>query len=383
MYRVLVVVCLAASCGRHRFDEISDARSDAGDITQLSFRGSAPCVLSTSGRMACWGENLSGQLGRGTASASEPPSFVPVDDVVDMATGENIAFAIDGDGALWGWGDNAESQLGLGTSTTFEATPQRVSLPPVADVATGQFHSCAITTDGELYCWGQNGCGALGTGMTNVNEDSPFRVQGVANARSVEVSDRETCYIDDAGAVWCIGSSHFDGDGCVTPRLVPTQRTELSSIVEIVGGCHLSMCAIDATGDAWCWGGNMFGVGGDGTETPQLVPTPVVNLVNATDIGTGYDASCAATAQNEVYCWGRNPLGQLGVGDAQIMQTSIPVRLPFFTGSIPIDQVEVGCNATCARSRSDIYCWGRNAENVVDTSGDPAFSPVLRVGLPF
>jgi alpha-tubulin suppressor-like RCC1 family protein len=93
--------------------------------------------------------------------------------------------------------------------------------------------------------------------------------------------------------------------------------------------------------------------------------------------------SCAATAANDVFCWGRNTVGQLGIGSMSVGGSNTALQLPFFTGALEIDQLEVGCNASCVRSRDEIYCWGDNAEAIVDDTGATVYAPVRRVGLPF
>ncbi|MFN0245638.1 MAG: RCC1 domain-containing protein [Kofleriaceae bacterium] len=378
----LVAISLAG-CGRWDFDELPTG--DAGlppRVVELSHRGTAVCVRSSDGRVACWGGNDQGQLGRGSGAATGAPELLALSNIVRIATAENAAFAIDADGALWGWGGNQFGQLGLGRTSPTEQTPQLVTIAPVVDVASGENHTCAITRQGgELYCWGNNQCGQLGTGDT-MQSWTPRQVPGVSGARDITVHDQQTCFIDSTGMAQCFGAPYVANDTCQGLRLTPTPPVGLGPVVDIAGGCHLSMCAADSSGDAWCWGDDVAGVLGNGPVMETVDPSPVETVTNIKKIRTGYIASCAVNQTNDVFCWGANTEGELGIGNMSIGQANAPLQLPFFNGVV-VDQIETGCTSTCVRSGSDIYCWGENEWAVIDDTTVNAFSPRKILGLPF
>jgi alpha-tubulin suppressor-like RCC1 family protein len=382
MRRVLVVVYLAG-CGRFGFGEDAppDAYVDRG-LVEITMRGSTACARSGDGRVACWGSNAYGECGVGSSTMREAPALLPLENIVRIATGEYSAFAIDADGALFGWGSNESAQLGLGAEGPPVTLPTRIPVPePVVDVAGGQFHTCAVTNAGELYCWGANRCGEVGTGdMTS--RDSPFKVPGVSGVARVTVNDAQTCIVDAAGNVRCMGVPYTINNTCQNPRLTPEPLVGVPVVRDIQGGCHQSTCAVDPDGVAWCWGDNVSGVLGDGAATARVDPTRVAVISNIEKVATGFESSCAVSATNDVFCWGGNTMGQVGVGNTSLNQTNSPLQLPFFTG-FEIDQIEVGCAQVCVRSNSDVYCWGFNNDGVVNDTSTNAYSPVLRMGLPF
>lgn len=365
-------------CGRVSFDPRADASGgdapgDAANpgIVDLSLRGGTACVRTGDGRMACWGSNANGELGRGSLAMTGAPELVPLDNVVAIATGEFSTYAIDRDGTLWAWGDNTSGQLGQAIGGPQRA-PVRVPVPePVVSAAAGQYHACAITRGaGELYCWGGNLCGGLGT--NDVAERlMPTKVAGLAGLASVVVNDFETCVTDAAGNVRCFGGVYTDR--CIGQHLAPTAPMGLPAVRDLQGGCHMSMCAVDATGIAWCWGQDNSGSLGDGAQQSHVDPLPVAQLVGARRIGTSFNASCAVTATG-ASCWGDNLVGQLGVGTPGLTQSTLPVPLPFFAG-MQLDEIEIGCSTNCARAGADVYCWGANDNSVVDASGLDAFAP--------
>jgi alpha-tubulin suppressor-like RCC1 family protein len=70
------------------------------------------------------------------------------------------------------------------------------------------------------------------------------------------------------------------------------------------GSAH--SCGVDTRGAAWCWGSNMSGQLGDGTNNRSNVPVPVVGLSSGVGaISAGASHSCAVVS-GAVKCWGSN-----------------------------------------------------------------------------
>ncbi|MEM5880180.1 MAG: hypothetical protein QXQ16_02740, partial [Candidatus Aenigmatarchaeota archaeon] len=69
-------------------------------------------------------------------------------------------------GSIACWGDNMYGQLGDGT-TTSKSTPVLVQgIDNAVSVAAGEAHTCALLSNGSIACWGRNGRGQLGDGTT-------------------------------------------------------------------------------------------------------------------------------------------------------------------------------------------------------------------------
>jgi alpha-tubulin suppressor-like RCC1 family protein len=88
------------------------AQAISVDAVQLASGGSHSCAVRASGKVACWGQNLFGQLGNGpSASLLDEPQAVPVsvqkvDDAAEVVAGDGYACARRKAGAVACWGRN-------------------------------------------------------------------------------------------------------------------------------------------------------------------------------------------------------------------------------------------------------------------------------------
>lgn len=118
-------------------------------------------ALTATGVVWSWGNNVVGQLGDGTTTASNVPIAV-----FDRVTGFDAdllhSIAVRDDGSVWAWGDNTWGQLGDG-SNIGSLLPNRVgTLPSAVAVSAGGGSSHAVLLDGTLRTWGANAFGQLG-----------------------------------------------------------------------------------------------------------------------------------------------------------------------------------------------------------------------------
>lgn len=126
------------------------------------------CALTEKGRVKCWGQNMHGQAGNGTAgrgqSWSTPVDVVGLDrGVVEIAVGANHICVLTEAGTVQCWGKNEDGELGDGTNGNRSVPVDVVDLQDeISAVAAGHDHSCAISIDGAVWCWGANTMGQLG-----------------------------------------------------------------------------------------------------------------------------------------------------------------------------------------------------------------------------
>ena len=106
----------------------------------------------------------------------------------------------------------------------------------------------------------------------------PTAVVGLpAPAVGISAGAKHTCAVLDTGALYCWGSNTTQqlGDGTVTSRPQPTQVYGLSSGIAAVAAGSWHTCAMTTTSDVKCWGENVYGQLGDGTNIVRSQPRDI------------------------------------------------------------------------------------------------------------
>jgi hypothetical protein len=145
--------------------------SNLPGITQLAVGADYACGVTTSGQVACWGNNEFGQLGVTPSTAPAPPTLVPgVDGATQVVVGgprgefacalllggtvecwgKDFAGATDGSGFRPVWG----GECGVNYSPLDPCSaPVAISgVSGVAQLAAGT-GVCALRADGTVGCW--------------------------------------------------------------------------------------------------------------------------------------------------------------------------------------------------------------------------------------
>ena len=278
------------------------------------------------------------------------------------------------------------------------AAPQAAlaAAPGIASISAGGEHACAIV-DGAAYCWGENYNGELGDG-TNINSAVPVAVDAngvLAGKNLVQITAgyENTCALDSTGTAYCWGADRYGqlGDGTTSNSNVPTAVKASGALAgktlsQITAGAYVT-CAVDVGGAAYCWGYNVYGELGDGTNTSTDVPVAVDTSgalagQTLTQINASWYHTCAVDTTGAAYCWGRNAYGQLG--DASSAGSNVPVAVDasgVLAGKV-LTQITAGAYDTCAADAAGAaYCWGYDSYGELGNgSTTPSDVPVL-VGL--
>ena len=140
-------------------------------------------ALTGEGRVYAWGCNEFGELGLGVTGSPETlpqaPALPDGTVITQIDAGRYHSVAVTVDGAVMAWGDNMSGQLGRGTLTESEPSPEAVGWPndtTVTHVAGGGAHTLAATKDGAVMAWGENDVGQLGIGVDGGAQSKPVAV---------------------------------------------------------------------------------------------------------------------------------------------------------------------------------------------------------------
>lgn len=115
------------------------------------------CVLLSNGTAKCWGYNTYGQLGDGTHTDSLTPVAVQgLTGAIAIAAWDGYhACALLSNSTAQCWGSNLYGDIGNGTAVD-SATIKTVSnLSNIANISAGGNYTCAALLNGSAACWGK------------------------------------------------------------------------------------------------------------------------------------------------------------------------------------------------------------------------------------
>ncbi|MEE2811940.1 MAG: hypothetical protein VX320_01855, partial [Candidatus Thermoplasmatota archaeon] len=391
--------------------------------TEISTGNEFSCAILDNASIACWGLNIQGQLGDGTNTNYTNPNYVALTSgtqVETMSSGASHSCAIIANGSVLCWGRNNVGQLGIGTLTD-------VNVPTWAELPTGRSavmidagtsHTCAVLDNGELYCWGLNADGQLGDGTTSYKfSPTQANLPSGRTAVLVTVGSSHTCILLDDSTLRCWGSNSDGqlGDGSTNTRsdMFTTswnggEETTRFNYALGVSSWRTPLIAgwgIDSTAASGLPTGfslstengariNWNGEGIEGTDTLQFSATVGTNTISESielhviehegvegripsfsmdstfarqsldarpmDVQVGYDYSCMLTDADDdrMKCWGRDTNGQLGYGYATTYRHISNVKDVNMGNPVAID---TGTYSTCAiNEEAELWCWGEN-----------------------
>jgi alpha-tubulin suppressor-like RCC1 family protein len=243
-------------------------------------------------------------------------------------------------------------------------------------ISAGYQHTCAIDNANAAWCWGANTYGQVGvaTAAGNCPDVStcavrPLQVNGGHAFTKIDAGVTNTCALRADGKVYCWGGGFLPGgvgylgNDSLTRRTTPTLVIADSLFTDISVGID-NVCALTASGQAWCWGENDWGEIGDGTITPRLKPVLVPGGATYSKISQGWSHTCGLLADATAQCWGLNIYGQVGVDTVYAVEAN-PVELSprAVENSGLYTEISAGAEHTCARTTAGIIeCWGRNED---------------------
>lgn len=304
---------------------------------------------------------------------------------VDVSAGGDHTCAVTSGGGVQCWGSNFDGKLGNDVDNPQALPVDVIRLSDVRSVSAGSSHSCAVTNSGGVKCWGNGSL--IGHGGDEFDDSTaPVDVLGLTSGvAEVSVGRSHTCARTDIGEVFCWGSNLYGelGDGSNVTTNIPVQVIGISQAISVSAG-HFYSCVVIENGDALCWGENDEGQLGNGTTNERNVPGEVAALPDVVSISAGWNHTCAVTEGGRAWCWGRNE--HLGSGTTNIIGIGegIPglIPLPVLGLSDGVTAIAASVGSTCAIVNGGAKCWGGNSWGQLgDGTNEFSGTPVDVVGL--
>ncbi len=273
-------------------------------------------ALLANGTLLAWGDNEAGQLGIGSSTGPEEchsdpcvthPVPVPgLANVVAIAGGGEVVFALLADGTVMGWGEDEYGQLGDGTGVQggCECVDHPIVIPGISGaitIAGGESWGAALLADHSLMAWGENYDGQLGNGTTEYNNTDCYcrgPAKTLTGVKAIDAGDYTGAAIMLDGSVktWGWNRSGQLGIGETTPsgcECVPTPTTiPAFAGAQAVDASYYDTLALLGDGTMRGAGYNTYGELGDGTT--ELRAAPVSNsIAGASAVAANTDTSAA------------------------------------------------------------------------------------------
>lgn len=378
---------------------------------EISTAGSSACARTSTGQVACWGNNEGERIARSGAIPDriEVPAATIVrmiEDARQIVVGGSSACALLRDGNVVCWGETGSDPQTIDADVVPDPSspPSMVAITDVEQLDMNGFHACALRTDGSVWCWGESIAGATGYIGTEDGCDvppcqpTPREVMGI-DGEVVELATGGfanvglpgfTCARLADGGVSCWGSNANGTLGrgslgdpsdptpgeAVTPMRVP--GIDDAILIRAAGG---GVCVLRSGGNMSCWGADVGGTLGTrelmscGSFGCASSPVDVQAVRDVVDFSMALTRTCATTSDGRVWCWG-------GEGFAESLPDVGPIPRGPVSGIAYPSVLAAALDAHCAIAAGDILCWGdARAITAQGVDLDAVIDPTAIVGM--
>jgi len=385
-------------------EECDDGGTESGDgcdstcvaePVALSLGMEHSCAILGDRRLKCWGDNTYGQVGPSVDTivgdeVSELGANLPtlLEDVTAVGAAGHHTCAIQS-GRVKCWGDNSTGQLGPSASGSWSGEPVSVDVggEPV-DVCVTAYSSFALLSDGSVRGWGTPFDASL---------PNPWTVPFSPGARLLTCGTASVCADTDHG-VQCWGSSPLTS-GTPEPMMVGVKLRDATELIQLSHGASQA-CAAFASGLSYCWGRDLEGqrftgrqeeLRGD-VETDVRWDYVFLNM-SVKSIVSGGGVSCAVgtpgTRSAAIKCWGYDTRdGALGQPDLTSVRTNhigdtleeVETLQPILLGDglVPRVAATSGFHTCAVLTNGGLKCWGDNSSGQLAIgTDDPAIGDEL------
>ncbi len=351
--------------------QLTGVRSVAGE-------GTFSLALMGGGNVAAWGANALGQLGTNDPEAMGlhprvvvDGSGVPIDDVVQVETGENGSLAVLADGRVMDWGVvSCDDAFADTTRRTAAVNP--LYGDDVLQVAAGDHGgSYVLKRDGSVWsCGGYDD--ALGRPFTQDDQNDLRPVTGLGSGMvDIAMGKSTGAALDEDGGVWLWGrNTNHELDVIDEPatgvQKLPEKVTSLPAgppIVDIELDTTSTLHATRADGSVLVWGvstNGSAGTGGTGSVlSPEIQQVPLGDVVPMDVTGSVWNGLALVRPKSDpdfepAVQWVSAEVADATIGEATggsatlTLSEAAPVALSvaYQLADQPVREVEIAAGAT-------------------------------------
>lgn len=291
------------------------------DAVQISVGSAAACALRRGGSAVCWGYNAFGQIGDGTTVNRPLPTPVTgVPELAEIRTDGTTTCGRGVDGSVRCWGYNYWGQLGQGDQVP-RPTPSVVAGvgTNARELWVGNGFVCARLAAGQVSCWGRNIEGQLADG-SSTNRYLPGLVTTTASTVTAPVYLGGITALTQCGPLHCmargVGATEVWDWGYTLGATRARPAPASANLVSFSTNYSWSTCAtrtVTGTTATVCSGYAEFGLLGNGTA-PHYASGSVFGgdrFARVIVSPNAYGPNCAVDTTGQAYCWGWTGDGSL------------------------------------------------------------------------
>lgn len=338
----------ATGTGTTRVTATSEGKSGSADITVRSPAVAAITVSPATVTIEV-GEtaSLSSTLrdSRGNALTGRQVAWTSADASIASVANDGVVTGVGvGQASVTA---SSEGKAGSATVTVVSAIPNVRN----TTLATGGAHACQIEASGDTVCWGENGSRQLGDDSAWPSQFSAHRtpvvVQGGRAFVSITAGGEHTCGLVASGQAFCWGHNLYGQLGLGTTGNavdVPTAVSGGAAFKRLSAGLYHT-CGVTTTGQGLCWGNGALG---NGSASGVSIPTAVSGNRVFAEIAAGDSRTCALDVNGSAWCWGTGPQG------LELNPVAQAAGLRFV-------RITATSGYACGLTRNgQAWCWGRN-----------------------
>ena len=246
-----------------------------------------------------------------------------------------------------------------------ETIPSLIRLPMAAvAIKTGGGYHCAILRNTSLFCWSDFNFKDPSF-LEGAHRAVPFNLGELTGVSDISLADAFGCAVLLTGDMDCWGDNTFGQIGNIHQQqssTVPVAMHSFSNIKKVVTARNMA-CAIDADGNAFCWGSGDLG---GGPNTSNSYDPVQISGISFRDIATDGMETCGVSSSDELYCW-----GYFIGADSQPTILKTPEKLP-----IPesIEKVIVNGGGYALTTSGQLLCWGLKSDGC---TLQPSYVPAI------